>query len=119
MRRNCENTNDLAQATHKEVVELKTYVHSKLEAVSLQVQRATFQTVMGGSDVSEFFPVESNDQLDLFMDRMHPEWESRKKEFYNLLFSVATDDKKAFGRGLIKALFARQYICKVKWPSFG
>ena len=122
LRRNLENTNGFAQATYKEVLELKatmSRVLSKLEVISEQVHKATFQTVMSGADISEFFPVERSEQLELFMDRSHPEWNSRKAEFYNMLLTIATSVKKGFATGLIRALFTRPYICSVKWPSSG
>lgn len=122
VRRNMENLHAYSQATHKEVVELReevTKIYSKIDAVLLQVHRATFQNVMQGADISEFFPVESNEQLEQFMDRSHPEWNSRKTEFYHYLYTIASEIKKGFARGMIKALFSRQYIVAVKWPSTG
>lgn len=122
MRRNMENTNSLAQATHKEVIDLKAnivQIHEKIDSLSLQVRTATFKTLMHGSDISEFFPIETAEQIELFMDRKHPEWESRKMEFYHYLYTVASNIKKGFCRGVIKAVFSRQYITQVKWPSYG
>ena len=122
LRKNLENTNAFAQATHKEVMEIKanlSKIESHLETLSLQVQKATFQLAMRGCDISEFFPVEKQEQLEAFMDRSHPEWEDRKAEFYNFLYTIASDSKKGFATGLIKALFSRQYISNAKWPSFG
>ena len=117
-----ENTNGFAQATHREVLEIKAYLYnlaSRLDSICLQVQKSTFQNNMKGCDISDFFPVENNEKLELFMDRDHPEWESRKTEFYNFLFSVATNIKKGFARGLIKAIFSREYISTAKWPYAG
>ena len=122
MRKNLENTNAFAQATHKDVLEIKaslSKIESHLQILSMQVQKATFQKAMMGCDISEFFPVEKKEQLEAFMDRDHPEWEDRKAEFYNYLLSIASDVKKGFATGLIKALFSRQYISTAKWPSFG
>lgn len=123
MRRNHENTNALAQATYREVVELKAQlnnIQSRLEAMTIQVEKATFNTVMGGgADISEFFPAESNIQINSFMDRAHPEWDGRKMEFYHFLYTIVSKNKRGFARGMIKALFARSYISTVKWPSSG
>lgn len=122
MKKNLENTNAICQATYKEVLEVKNHlsmVESKMEIVSSQVAKATFQACMQGADISEFFPVENNVQLESFMDRDHPEWPSRKMEFYNFLYTVTSNTRKGFSRGLIKALFSRDYISNVKWPSFG
>ena len=122
LRKNLENTNAFAQATHREVLEIKatmSKIESNLEALAMQIQRATFQKAMSGCDISEFFPVEKHEQLEAFMDKDHPQWEERKAEFYNFLLSIASDNKKAFATGLIKAIFSRQFIMRAKWPSFG
>ena len=122
LRRNLENTNGFAQATHREVMDIKatlSTMSTMLAEVASQVQKATFVTNTKGCDISEFFPVENKEQLELFMDRAHPEWENRKTEFYHFLFTIASDNKKGFGRGLIKALFTRKYISTAKWPSYG
>ena len=117
-----ENTNALAQASYKEIIEIKKHIlriEEKLEAISTQVHNSTFQTLMSGCDMSEFFPVETKEQLEKFMDRQHPEWESRKTEFYHYLYTISTKNRGGFARGLIKALFSRRFISKNKWPSSG
>ena len=122
LRRNMENTNAFSQATHRLVLEIRatlSTLESKLQMVSDQVHKATFNNLMQGCDISEFFPVERKEQLELFMDREHPEWNSRKTEFYHFLYTIASNNKKGFARGLIKAIFSRQYINTSKWPSFG
>ena len=122
MRRNMENTNGLAQASYKEILELRKHVSSieaRLEVISTQIHNSTFQTLMSGCDLSEFFPVERNEQLEKFMDRQHPDWESRKTEFYHYLYTITTQNRKAFARGLIKAIFSRKYILNAKWPCSG
>lgn len=122
MRRNLESTYGFVQASHSEVLQVKaaiSRIENRLETVSRQVETATFMTVMQGCDLSEFFPVESNAQLEAFMDRNHPDWNSRKNEFYNFLLTIASNNKKGFARGMIKAMFSRDYIMNVKWPSYG
>ena len=122
LRKNLENTNSFAQVTYREVMDIKACI-SRIESNQLsmgtQLQKATFQSAMRGTDISEFFPVDTHGQLEAFMDRDHPEWNSRREEFFNLLYSITTSVKKGFARGLIKALFSRQYISKSKWPSYG
>ena len=122
LRKNLENTNAFAQATHRDVVEIKAVlskIDSHLEALSIQVHQATFQKAMAGCDISDFFPVEKQEQLEAFMDKDHPQWEERKTEFFNFLYTIASRNKKGFATGLIKAIFSRQYISKAKWPSYG
>lgn len=122
MRRNNENTYNFIQASHKEILDLKTTVAKlevQLQNVCLLVQNATFFSVMQGADLSEFFPVRKAEQLKLFMDRDHPDWPSRRTEFYHYLYSCVSDSKKTFTKGLLKALFSREYMWTVKWPSTG
>ena len=122
LRRNLENTHGIATASHQNTLDLKNQLanlDSKMDAVLAQVQKATFKSVMEGPDLSEFFPVENNEQLELFMNREHPQWEARKNEFYHYLYTISSNIKKGFARGLVKALFSRQYIRTVKWPSAG
>lgn len=121
MRRNHENTNEVVRENHSELKAIRTEVveiRSELAEVVHQVKKATYQSVMQGPDISEFFPVKKEQQLVDFMDRQHPEWEGRKREFYNFLFNCVTDDKKSFTKGLLKTLFSRDYMLTVKWPSF-
>ena len=120
--KNLENTNGFAQATYKEVLELKATlcnVWSKLQEMSSQIKDATFNTLMQGADISEFFPVQTLDQLERFMDREDKDWPSRRQEFYHFLYTIASENKKGFGRGLIKALFSREFIATSGWPSYG
>lgn len=122
MRRNLESTYGFAQASHNEILQVKASIariESTIETLSKQVETATFMTVMQGCDLSEFFPVETNNQLEAFMDRNHPDWNSRKNAFFNFLLTIVTNNKKAFARGMIKAMFSREYILTVKWPSSG
>ena len=122
LRKNMENTNGIVQASHGEILALKAHLNkidARLDEISSQVQKATFSTVMAGCDISEFFPVERLEQLELFMDRSHPEWPSRRTEFYNFLFTIVPTAKRGFSKGLIKALFDRKFIVTVKWPAFG
>lgn len=123
LRKNLENTNAFVQASHQEILALKSSlsrIEAKLETISSQVLHATFKTLMGdSSDLSEFFPVQRQEQLELFMDRNHPEWTSRRNEFYHFLFTIIPKTKRGFAKGMLTALFDRKYISSVKWPSSG
>ena len=74
---------------------------------------------MNEVDISEFFPVTSTRNLEKFMDREHKEWPCRRREFYNYLLNIVSDNKKAFTKGLLKALFSRDFMMTIKWPTFG
>lgn len=122
MRKNHENTHDIVKENHHELIDLKKEIkemRSDISDVSFQVKKATFNNVMGGVDLSDFFPVVSTQQLEAFMDKKHPDWHLRRMEFYNFLYNCVTDCKKAFSKGLLKTLFTRQYMMTVKWPNFG
>lgn len=122
MRRNHENTNEVVKNNHSDLQILKAEIkllHEKLDAISYQVQKATYQQVMNEIDISEFFPIGEAAQLEEFMDRDHPEWPARRREFYNYLYLCVNDNKKVFCKGLLKALFQRHYMRAVKWPKFG
>ena len=117
-----ENTNGIVQASYSEILALKatlSKLETRIDDIAFQVQKATFNNLMAGCDISEFFPVESQQQLEIFMDRNHPEWPSRRTEFQNFLLTIVSNKRRGFGNGLIKALFTRAYICTVKWPSYG
>lgn len=122
MRRNDENTNAIIQASYTDIQELKSgqnRLESKIDIIKHHVLRSTFEKAMGGPDLSEFFPVHRQEQLLNFMDRTHPLWEARKNEFYNLLFTIATNTQSCFCKGLFTTLFTRSYMVLSKWPSFG
>lgn len=119
-RRNHENTNEVVKENHKEIVSLREEMKGLKEMVATvahHVKKSTFQKLMNGPYLSEFFPVTSADQLVQFMDRNHPEWPARRDEFAFYLFNCITDSKKSFTKGLLKSLFSRQYMSKVKWPK--
>ena len=119
-RRNHENTNEVVKENHKELTlhkkELKE-IRSDVATILELVQKSTYQKLMEGPDISEFFPVEKHHQLVDFMDRSHPEWPARRDAFYMYLFNCVHDSKKAFTKGLLKMLFSRQYMLTVKWPK--
>ena len=122
MRRNDENTNTIIQTSYRDIQDLKSgqaRLESKIDIIKHHVLRSTFQKAMGGPDLSEFFPVQRQEQLIRFMDRGHPQWEARKNGFYSLLFTMVTNNQGCFCKGLFKTLFSRSYMVDSKWPSFG
>lgn len=122
VRRNHENTHEIVKENHGEIVSVKREIKelkSEVLDIAFHVKKSTFTQLMSGVDLSEFFPVQKAQQLEDFMDRNHPQWEERKKEFHHFLFNCVTDNKKHFSKGLLKTLFSRQYMMTVKWPSFG
>ena len=122
MRRNDENCYAIIQASYTEIQDLKNgraSLEAKVDVIKHHVLQSRFQKAMSGPDMSEFFPVQKQEQLINFLDRTHPQWEARRDEFYNLLFTIATNNKSCFSKGLFKTLFSRTYIVQSKWPSYG
>lgn len=122
MRRNHENTNGIVSSNHyhlKELKETAAVQGAEIRAIFEHVKKESFQKDMDAPDIGIFFPVKEPKQLELFMDRSHPEWDARRKEFYNMLFTCLTKQKNSFSKGIIGLLFSREYICNVKWPTFG
>lgn len=122
IRRNHENTNEVVQHNHLDLQDVKSDIReikAKLEELFFQVNKATFQTVMDGVDLSETFPVMREEQLAEFMNRNHPDWPARRKEFYNFMFTCIPKDKKELAKAILKALFSRTFMSTTKWPTFG
>lgn len=122
MRRNHENTNGIVGANHYQLKDIQNRMskqESEIAEIRQIVKKEAFQKDMEAPDIGFFFPVSTPEQLELFMDRSHPEWNARRKEFYNLLFTCLSDQKTAFSKGLIHTLFTREYISEYKWPSSG
>ena len=122
MRRNHENTNGIVAANHYQLKELQGRVIGQEEKISFLYENAkkeNFNRDMQAPDLGQFFPVQTPDQLEKFMDRTHPEWDARRQEFYNLLYTCISDQKNNFSKGLIYTLFTQDYIKIVKWPSSG
>lgn len=122
MRRNHENTHEIVRANHYELKSVKqevTEMRSDIAEVTAQIKKSTFNNIISGADMSDFFPVTRPQQLIDFMDKTHPEWPSRRTEFFSYLYNCISDSKKTFTKGLLKTLFSRPYMCTVKWPTFG
>ena len=122
MRRNHENTNAIVTANHhklKAIQERQLAQDSNIATIMEFVTKQKFEMDMEAPDIGVFFPVTDAKQLELFMDRSHPDWDARRKEFYNMLFTCLSDNKGCFTKGLLHTLFTRKYMLTVKWPSTG
>lgn len=122
MRRNHENTNEVVQYNHSDLQIIKqdnAIIKEQVYDLAIQMKKATFHTLMDTVDLSEFFPVEREAQLEDFMDRTHVDWPARRREFYNYMFNCITPGKKGFAKGLMKTLFSREFMWTTKWPTFG
>ena len=79
------------------------------------------QFLRQGTEVSDFYPLDSNEQIDIILDKSDPEFEPRRHGLIELLktsVSKETDPKK-FAHILRKAIFYRKYTAEHKFPPFG
>lgn len=83
------------------------------------MKQFTFHMRMDSVDLSEFFPLNTDDDVKRFMDRDDEEWPLRRRGFYHLLYTTVTTQKKKFASGLLHTLFTRSYIANHRWPYPG
>ena len=121
MKHNTKHTYDIGRSNHfslKEIVSMILSLNQKVDNVSNNVSKLMLLLLTEDTiDISEFFPITSLDKLNEFMDRSHPQWSSRLKGFNHLL--TIHDDQKKFADALLAALFSRDLLASVKWPSAG
>ena len=88
--------------------------------MSSNVNKLMFMVMTEKSlDISDFFPIRSLKKLDEFMDRSHPDFKLRLKEFKQVLVLAIDPNVKKFADALLAALFSRDILAHVKWPSAG
>ena len=92
-------------------------VLSILADIKTDLKQLTYQRKMDSVDMSEWFPLNSAEDLEKFMNRNDDDWDSKRKGFYHLLFSAVNDTKGKFSNRLLKTLFTRDFICRNKWPG--
>ena len=90
-----------------------------LHEVKDGIKQFCFHVKMDTNDVSDFFPLRDEHSLALFMDKNHPDWNSRKHGFYHLLFTAITNKKKKFAKALLHTIFTRHFIADHHWPQEG
>lgn len=120
--RDLQNTNDLCRSnfeSHKCNEFSNKTVIGMLSAIQKDMKQFSFHMRMDTVDVSEFFPLESNAQLQRFLDRSHEEWPLRRRGFYHLLFTTVTKEPKRFASALLHTLFTRTFIHEHKWQYNG
>lgn len=92
---------------------------SYVSEIRSDVKQLAFHQKMDRVDVSLFFPVETDSQINEFLDRNNDGWEARKKGFHHLLYNAVSKCKKRFSCALLHLLFTRDYIRDHKWPLSG
>ena len=90
-----------------------------LKEIKEDLKQYTFHQKMDTNDVSDFFPIKSEESLKSFLDRKHQDWNARKHGFYHLLFTTITKKKKKFAKALLHTVFDRQFIATHWWPQAG
>ena len=75
---------------------------------------------MYGVDMADFFPIETQNRLLLFLSNFDGEFWRRKVAFEAMLYELATTEEsnnKCFATTLMNALFKRVYLKDYKWPT--
>lgn len=104
---------------HKSNEVLLQTILDEVRDVKRDMKQYTFHLKMKYVDISDFFPLESDEKLEEFLDKTHEEWESRKTSFYDLLYNAVTDKRKRLACALLHLLFTRDFIRDHKWPMSG
>ena len=119
MRRNVHGTYDIVRSNNDKLVnnecDMKNLI-SMVKDVKEDMKKYTFHMRMDYCDVGQFFPLQSDQDLQKFMDRQHPDWHLRMKGFNHLLYTTVTKNKRRFGGALLHTLFSRQFIPCHRWP---
>ena len=123
MKYNGKNIYELEKSNHfsmKEMHAMLVALTLKVDTTANNVNKLMYLLITQDSlDISEFFPIKCLKTLNKFMDRTHPQWPLRLKEFKNLLLLCVDDNVKRFQDALLAALFDRDYLSVIKWPSPG
>lgn len=122
MKYNMKSSHDLARfcaEKHKLNETLLRTVLKEIREIKADLRHQSFHSKMNRVDISYFFPLESDEKLEEFMDRTHVDWESRKNSFYDLLYNAVTDQRKRLACALLHLLFTRNFISQHKWPMSG
>lgn len=120
--RNMQGFQDTNQANFNNGKSIATDVKILLKHVvdiKKDFRQHKYHMEMQNVDLSEYFPLESDHQLQRFLDKTDGEWEERKKGFYQLLYNAVTTKKKRFACALLHILFKRDFIKAHKWPMSG
>lgn len=122
MKRNNQNNDNTTKANHEKLKCNEYYVQrvlGTLKEIKEDMRQFTFHMRMDSVDISDYFPLHSEEDLTRFMDKGHEEWPLRRRAFYHLLYTTVTRSKKKFAGGLLHAIFSRNFIHENKWPYPG
>ena len=70
-------------------------------------------------DSSGIFPIETEGQMNWFVDKNDPDYLLKKREFYNIILTAVSQDIKKFADHVMHSLLHRAYIASHRWPSPG
>lgn len=104
---------------HKSNESLIKLIYAEVKALRSELNLHCFHRKMSTVDLSEFFPLKSEDNIKSFMNREHEDWASRRNSFHDLLYNCIHENRKKFGFALLHLLFSRDYINNHKWPMCG
>lgn len=122
MCRQVQGSLDLGRASFEKAkcneYSMKTVI-SYLTELKNDMKEFSYYMKMDSTDMSDFFPLRTAEDLQRFMDKSHEEWPLRRKGFNHLLYTCVTKSKKKFSAGLLHVLFTREYVGNHKWPNPG
>lgn len=122
MKTNMQMSHDLSRfgnEKHKTNESLLKILLSEVKQIKSDMTKYTFRLHMNCVDIAKFFPLESDDKLEEFMDRSHEDWDARKNSFYDMLYNTVTTKRKRLACGLLHLIFTRNFIGAHKWPMSG
>lgn len=122
MKRNTQGTYDTVRSVHDKVRRNESdtkMVIDLLREIKSDMRQFTFHMRMDSVDLSEYFPLRNDKDLDRFMNREDEEWPLRRRGFYHLLFNTVTKQKNRFASALLHTLFSRDFIANHRWHFAG
>lgn len=115
-------TNNIAKANFDKLSSFEYNLKNMmqmLKEIKEDMRQYSFHMKMDCTDLSDFFPLKTDDDLKKFFDKDHEDWNLRKRGFHHLLYTTVTNQKKKFGTALLHTLFTREFIANHRWPFPG
>ena len=122
MRRNLRNTAENVRANGQEIKEVKSsneHIHTRLDAISNQLQILVTERSMDGVQIEDYLPFPDNDTITKFLSNSDGNFAKRKFELDQMLHTAILTNRnvKHFADAICKTLFTRNYIATHKWPA--
>lgn len=83
--------------------------------IKKDIAQVAFQIKMDIDDVSQYFPANSNDDINRFL-KNDEDYPSRRRGLYDLLKTTVSTNKKRFSDTFLHTLFTVKYKSEARWP---